>query len=592
MAITRARLAFLAPWWRGFGAPSAAPVDAPSATPVDARDAAIDSGVADKGARDPSEGGATPPAADEPAETGGPADLVSEPSRSPRARPPEPARQPMPRPVLVPSTGPSLRALIDPAGARPPGRRLPGRGPDGRFVRRGTPTTGGTQVSLATPGAGVGSAAESPALPAAAEPPAPAPIATPTPTQESDGIAGSAPAGPEVETDRDLSAHRPIRIVLVEDVSEVAVHVREVLRPLSRFKLVHVITDGRRAEAEIADLHPDVVLVDSLLQGKVSGRQVVERLRRTGSPIGVVVLSVPDHPAEGAMVEQADAVVTLPFGTYDLGRGITDAHAALAARDPGAASRIVSVFSAKGGVGKTTVAFSLAAGLASSGLRTLLVDGCLEFGEVRRLLHAGPTAPSICDLPTDRILASDLDDTVVRAADCLDVLLAPPRPELAELITGRDLERLLGVLRHAYPAIVVDTPSSLSGPTLALLDASDAIIDVLTADPGSLELTRLSAATFREIGYPASKVRYLVNRADSAGSAPMSEVSRAIGRDPDYALASDWPLVSASQAAGIPFVLARPEAAVSAGLRRVVEDVRTLAVVPQLAVPVRRARIA
>jgi pilus assembly protein CpaE len=610
MAITRARLAFLAPWRRGF--------DAPAAAPIDPREAAADAGVADMVAPDPSATGAVPDATVEQAAARGPAGPLTEPSRPTQALPPpEPADQPMPRPMLVPSTGPALRALIDPAGARRPGRRLPARGPDGRFVRRETvarasvapagvapegvtpmgvvpapPNTAGTHAPLATPGDDIRVTAEAPAPQPTAESPAPLPIAAPATTRGPKGVAAPLPAEPEAETDRELSAHRPVRIVLVEDVSEVAIHVRDVLRPLARFKLVHVITDGRRAEAELADLHPDVVMVDSLLQGKVSGRQVVERLRRAGSPIGVVVLSVPDHPADGAMVEQADAVVTLPFGTYELGRGIADAHAALVARDPGAASRIVSVFSAKGGVGKTTVAFSLAAGLASSGLRTLLVDGCLEFGEIRRLLHAGPTAPSICDLPTDRIRASDLDDTVVRAADCLDALLAPPRPELAELITGRDLERLLGVLRHAYPAIVVDTPSSLSGPTLALLDASDAIIDVLTADPGSLELTRLSAATFREIGYPASKVRYLVNRADSAGAAPMSEVSRAIGRDPDYALASDWPLVSVSQAAGIPFVLARPEAAVSAGLRRVVEDVRALAVVPSLAAPVRRARIA
>jgi pilus assembly protein CpaE len=400
-------------------------------------------------------------------------------------------------------------------------------------------------------------------------------------------------ARPAATIDVDLSANRPIRIVLVEDVAEVATHVRDVLRPQGRFKLVHTIREGHRAVDDIRDLDPDVVLVDSLLQGKTSARQIVDRLRGNGRPIGIVVLTVPDYPAEASMLEQADAVVSLPFGTFDLGRAVMAAHAALTARDPGSTSRVVSVFSAKGGVGRTTIAYNLAATLATTGLRTVLLDGSLQFGDVRRLLRVEPTQPSICDLPTDSIRGSDLAETVLQVAPGLDALLAPPRPELAELINGRDLGRVLDILRRAYQAIVIDTPANLAEPTLALLDASDVIIDVLTAEPGALEATRMIAATFPEIGYPSDKIRYLVNRADSVGAAPMTEVARAIGRMPEYMLASDWPLVSSSNRDGIPYVLAQPEAPVSVGLRRVAHDVRGLAVEPPVPLEARpRSRIA
>ncbi len=381
---------------------------------------------------------------------------------------------------------------------------------------------------------------------------------------------------------------RPIRIVLVEDVPEVAAHVREMLRSQPRFKLVQVISDGRRAVEEIPDLEADVVLLDALLQGRLNGRTVAERLRAAGNPVGIVALTVPDHPVDAAMAKHADAVVTLPFGTIDLGRGIVDAHAAAVARNPSAASRVVAVFSAKGGVGKTTIAYNLAVSLAGSGLRTLLVDGSLQFGDIRRLLRADPKAPSICDLPTDRVRGADLADTVVRDASGVDVLLAPPRPELAELVSGRDLERVLDLLRRVYQAIVIDTPSTLSEPTLAFLDAADLILDIVTADPATLDLTRTMAATFAKVGYPPAKVRYLLNRSDTVGAVPASQVAQAIGRVPDYTVASDWQLVSSSNAEGVPFVLARPGATASADVRRVAEDVRAFAVVRVENAPVRR----
>lgn len=407
------------------------------------------------------------------------------------------------------------------------------------------------------------------------------------------GRGAAVPVPPAATADVNLTANRPIRIVLVEDVPEVAAHVREVLRPQGRFKLVQTIREGHRAVDDIRDLDPEVVLVDSLLQGKTGARQIVDRLRGGGRPVGIVAMTVPDYPADSSMLEQADAVVSLPFGTFDLRRGIMAAHAALTERDPGSTSRIVSVFSAKGGVGRTTIAYNLAASLAGTGLRTVLLDGSLQFGDVRRLLRMDPTLPSICDLPTDSIRGSDIAEAVVQVAPGVDALLAPPRPELAELIDGRDLGRVLDILRRVYQAIVIDTPANLAEPTLALLDASDIIIDVLTAELSALEATRMIAATFPEIGYSSDKIRYLVNRVDSVGAAPMTEVVRAIGRTPEYTLPSDWSLVSSSNRDGVPYVLAQPDAPVSAGLRRVAHDVRALAVDPPLPLPARpRSRIA
>jgi pilus assembly protein CpaE len=81
------------------------------------------------------------------------------------------------------------------------------------------------------------------------------------------------------------------------------------------------------------------------------------------------------------------------------------------------------------------------------------------------------------------------------------------------------------------------------------------------------------ADTFRSIGYPASKVRYLVNRADSPGGIEPIDLERAIGRVPEHRVVSDGLLVVQSNNEGVPFVLANPDAAISRDVMRVAGEV-------------------
>lgn len=574
MAITRARLPFPVPWRRGPDEPATAAIASPA--PSFAPSAA--------------------------------ADLARVEPVVPVARPElEPMSRPAPQPAAVPfeAAVAALHAAESAREATTPRRRGAQRDANGRFVRRAKepavpPAAIGPTVRPAPatvfPAPAPAAAPGRPGGQAVMTGPAWSPPSLQQPFQpaldpgagdDGDALAVSG-LRPEPASDEWRST-QPIRLVLVEDVPEVAAHVRDLLRPHSRFKLLHVISDGRRAVDEITSLEPDVVLVDALLQGRTDGRSIVERLRANGSRIGIVVLTVPDHPVDRSLSRHTDAVVTMPFGILDLSRGIDSANTAYAARDPSAGSRIVAVFSAKGGVGKTTIALNLAVSLAESGLRTLLLDGSLQFGDLRRLLRADPMAPSICDVPTDCSSGDDLADVVVRHTTGLDVLLAPPRPELADLVTSRDLDRLFDVLRRAYQAVVIDTPSALSEPTLGMLDGADVIIDVLTGDPLALESTRMITATFAELGYPPAKIRYLVNRFDASGAMPAGDVARAIGRQPDFAVTSDWQLVSSSNAAGIPFVATRPDARASADVRRVADAVRAVTVARGERVPMRRA---
>ena len=166
--------------------------------------------------------------------------------------------------------------------------------------------------------------------------------------------------------------------------------------------------------------------------------------------------------------------------------------------------------------------------------RTVLIDGSVQFGDLRSLLKVPDDAPSILDLPTDRIAESDLTDVLWRDPSGIDILLAPPRIEMAEMITPRDIDKVLSLLRRVYATIVIDMSSSINDINLGFLDASDTIVEIVTYDSTTIHNTIAMADTFRSIGYPASKVRYLVNRADSPGGIEPDDLHRALGRVPEH----------------------------------------------------------
>ena len=369
------------------------------------------------------------------------------------------------------------------------------------------------------------------------------------------------------------------RLLLVEDVPQVAQYVRNLLNTQAALKLLDVITDGSKALGQAGQLRPDVILVDALLQGRVKGPQLVTQIRESGLGVPVILLTVPQQPVKVEPENGVHGVLTMPFSGYDLVKTVSQVRKDYLEASAVGGSRLISVFAPKGGVGKTTVAFNLACALGQLEQKTVLIDGSLQFGDLRSLLKVPADAPSILDLPTDRIAESDLQDVLWRDPSGIDILLAPPRIEMAEMVTTRDLEKVLSLLRRVYEVIVVDMSSALNDVNLAFLDASDTIVEIVTYDSTTIHNTVALAETFRAIGYPASKVHYLVNRADSPGGINPEDVARALGRRPEYSVPSDGMLVVQSNNQGVPFVLANPDAPISRELTRAARSL--LADVPQ-----------
>jgi pilus assembly protein CpaE len=366
-------------------------------------------------------------------------------------------------------------------------------------------------------------------------------------------------------------AGEQIRLLLVEDVPQVASHVRSLLNAQSQIKMLDVVTSGDRAAAGVAEVKPDVVIVDALLQGRVSGQQVAEEIRRAEPQVGVIMLTVPQNPVSENPERGIDAVLKMPFTGFDLTTMIRKVGETRAVESARAGSLVVSLFSPKGGVGRTTLAYNLAVGLGQDH-KVCLIDGSLQFSDLRGLLRVPAVAPSIVNLPTDRIREQDLIDIMWRDPSGIDILLAPPRVEMAEMVTTRDIEKVLSMLRQLYEFVIIDTRAALSEDVLVFLDSADLILQVLTYDSMAIRSLAMSAETFAAIGYPPTKLATVLNRSDAAGGFDKADVEQALGSKIDFEVVSDGRLVLSSNNEGVAFITASPESPIAQGVRRIVDS--------------------
>src|SRR5947199_89760 len=124
------------------------------------------------------------------------------------------------------------------------------------------------------------------------------------------------------------------------------------------------------------------------------------------------------------------------------------AAAAPAARDQ---SQVITFFSPKGGVGRTTIATNLAVALHQTTQKpVVLVDGSLPFGDIAVILNMSPKAKTVADLvgSFDNMDSDVLESVLVPHSTGIKVMLAPPTPESAELITGANMKRALELPRE------------------------------------------------------------------------------------------------------------------------------------------------
>jgi pilus assembly protein CpaE len=236
--------------------------------------------------------------------------------------------------------------------------------------------------------------------------------------------------------------------------------------------------------------------------------------------------------------------------------------------EPAGGGRVITVFSTKGGSGKSVIASNLAVTLAKrSAGPVVLVDADLQFGDIAVMLKLTPQH-TIVDAVTsmDRLDANLLQQLLIKHGPSgVLVLPAPLEPAFADQVSAADVTKIIHLLRSMAEYVVIDTPAQFNDVVLNLLEETDDILLVAGMDIPNIKNVKLGLQTLRLLNIPMAKLRLVLNRANSKVKLDVSEVEKALTIRADALLPSDI-VVPQSVNKGVPAVLDSPKSGVARAL--------------------------
>jgi len=332
---------------------------------------------------------------------------------------------------------------------------------------------------------------------------------------------------------------------------------------------VVVAADGTEAIRLWGVDSPALILLDVLLP-KLDGYQVAERIRaEEGATVHVpIIMLTAEREVEQkvrGLRAGADDYLIKPFHPAELVARIRSLLArfapaeTLVGRPP--LGRLHVYYGAKGGVGTTTIAINAAIALHRElGRSVALVDGNLQFGDHRVFLDLGLDRKSIVDVVTASTIDVDLVKQVLVKHDSgVDLLLAPPSPETAELVTADHVPLILDHLRTLYDYVLVDIDKRLDEVNLRALDAADTIFVVMTADLSCLKNVRLVLETIANLGYEQGKVELVLNRSNAFTGISVKNAEGALKRTIEHQVVNEYRGAISALNSGAPFMFTKAD---------------------------------
>lgn len=384
-----------------------------------------------------------------------------------------------------------------------------------------------------------------------------------------------------------MSAGR-IRILIVDDVAESRDNVEKLLRFESDVEVVAKAERGQQGIDLAVELTPDVVLMDINMPDMDGIEATMEITTRVPST-AVIMMSVQNEPdiLRRAMLAGAREFLSKPFSLDELidavrhvsrlarpavqTQVLEQANAASSSprRAPGE-TKIISVVSSKGGVGRSFCAVNLAVALRKlTHKEVILFDTSMHFGDIGVLMNSGD-AKTIVDIveQAHSLDAELLEDVLFTHSSGVRVLLSPPTPQEAEIVTADHVRATLNVLAQMADYVIIDTRPGFDDTMLTVMDASERMLLLLTMEMTAIKDTTQFLEIAALLGYQQDRIRLVLNRMNTYSGIPTRDIAENLGRQIEYQIPEDYQAVLHSVNEGTPLVDSRPDHRIAQEIRR------------------------
>ncbi len=357
--------------------------------------------------------------------------------------------------------------------------------------------------------------------------------------------------------------------VIVIDQDQIARSEVQKMLALSGFAVLGEAGYGIEAVSLAKEAEPDVVVV-AIEEPVVRALQTVEAVADLLPQSPIVAYSSIKEPGSirKAMLAGVSDYLTTPVQEEEL---VTSIHNVLATEErkrarisgemeePLACGTVLTVFGAKGGIGKTTISTNLATALVQKTNQSVtLVDLDTRFGDVAILMDI-PVERSIADLalPEEEISREMLQDCLYTHNTGVTILPAPVRPTDWRNVHAGHIERVVTLLAQTYDYVILDTPGTFNDIVARALELATLVLLVATVDLASLKDTLLALDMLRSWNFPQEKVKLVINATNEASNIQPQEVKRMLGREVFWSIPYDRNISTATQL-GMPVVVTKP----------------------------------
>ena len=243
--------------------------------------------------------------------------------------------------------------------------------------------------------------------------------------------------------------------------------------------------------------------------------------------------------------------------------------------------KVLTVWSPKGGVGKTTMAVNLGLALAERGARRVcLIDLDLAFGDVAITMQLFPTHSIEHAIGSeDAIDAELIDGLLTRHQDAMMVLAAPAHPDVRDRVSATLVSQVIRTLKQTFDYVVIDTAPAFDDQTLTALDETDELVIVATLDVPTLKNVKVAVETLDMLDIAQDHRHLLLNRADDEVGISVDRVESILGMRPEARVATSTEVAAATNA-GKPIVVRHPQHVTSLAILQMASLLAGQAVAP------------